>query len=43
MKMKEEEYGKAVEEREKLLREEPVRFHELTEEEIRELREQGRI
>lgn len=38
-----EEYGKALEEREKLLREEPLRFQELTEEEIRELRKQGRI
>jgi hypothetical protein len=36
-------YKKALKEREEMLRNEPIRFRELTEEEIEELKKQGRI
>lgn len=41
--MTDKERKEAQEEREKVLREEPVRFRELTPEEIEELKKQGRI
>ena len=41
--MTREEYEKALEEREKMWREEPVKFRKATPEEIEELKRQGRI
>lgn len=41
--MSEAEYRKALEEREKALREEPMRAFPLTDEEIRKLKKEGRI
>lgn len=41
--MPKQEYEKALEEREKTWREEPVKFKKLTPEEIEELKKQGRI
>ncbi|MCI8274178.1 MAG: hypothetical protein HFI66_00945 [Lachnospiraceae bacterium] len=41
--MDEEEYQKALEEREEMLRNEPIKFRKLTPEEIEELKKQGKI
>ena len=43
MKDKEKEYQKALEEREKALRKEPVKFRKATPEEIEQLKKEGRI
>ena len=40
---KKKEYQKALEEREKVLREEPLKFREATPEEIEQLKKEGRI
>lgn len=41
--MTDEEYQKALEEREKVWREEPMKAFELTPEEIEQLKKEGRI
>ncbi len=41
--MKDKEYEVALKEREKMLREEPVKFRKLTPKEIEKLKKEGRI
>lgn len=41
--IKKEKYKKELEERERILREEPVKFRKLTQEEIEQLKKEGRI
>lgn len=41
--MTEKEYQRASEERERLLRNEPIKAFELTEEEVEQLKKEGRI